>query len=206
MFKKQILIAAFAILSISAFAQETTFGVKAGVNFSSIGGDDTEEIDGRTGFHVGGLAEIMFTDQFGIQPELLYSMQGATSEDTPSGISIKEELKLDYLTLPVLAKYKFTPGWNLHLGPQIGFLLNAKNESEVFYEGETESESEDLKDYVSSIDFGLSGGFGYELDMGVFFDARYYLGLSDINDDNEELDSDYSVHNNVIQLSVGYKF
>lgn len=148
----------------------------------------------------------MFTEQFGIQPELLYSMQGATSEYSESGIDVKEELKLDYLSLPVLAKYKFAPGWNLHLGPQIGFLLNAQSEYEVSYEGETESESEDLKDYVSSIDFGLSGGFGYELDMGVFFDARYYLGLADINDDNEEFDSDYSVHNNVIQLSVGYKF
>ncbi|MUP43828.1 porin family protein [Christiangramia aestuarii] len=138
--------------------------------------------------------------------QLLELRQGATSDYSESGLEVKEKLQLDYLNLPVLAKYKFAPGWNLHLGPQIGFLLNAESEYEVSFVGETESDSEDLKDYVSSIDFGLSGGFGYELDMGVFFDARYYLGLSNINDSDEDFDSDYSIENNVIQLSVGYKF
>ena len=203
MFKKFFLVAAFAFISFSSFAQETTFGVKAGVNFASAGGDVSEEVDGRTGFHVGGLAEIMFTEKFGIQPELLYSMQGATSEYGESGITLKEELKLDYLNLPVLAKYKFAPGWNVHLGPQIGFLLNAESEIEASMDGETVTETEDIKNYISSVDYGLSGGLGYELEMGIFFDARYYLGLSDISDDNN---ADESVQNNVIQLSVGYKF
>ena len=203
MFKNLFLVAAFAFISFSSLAQETTFGVKAGVNFASAGGDVSEEVDGRTGFHVGGLAEIMFTEKFGIQPELLYSMQGATSEYGESGITLKEELKLDYLNLPVLAKYKFAPGWNVHLGPQIGFLLNAESEIEASMDGETVTETEDIKNYISSVDYGLSGGLGYELEMGIFFDARYYLGLSDISDDNN---ADESVQNNVIQLSVGYKF
>ena len=130
-------------------------------------------------------------------------MQGATSEYGESGITLKEELKLDYLNLPVLAKYKFAPGWNVHLGPQIGFLLNAESEIEASMDGETVTETEDIKNYISSVDYGLSGGLGYELEMGIFFDARYCLGLSDISDDNN---ADESVQNNVIQLSVGYKF
>lgn len=200
------LILASALMLCMCFAvnaQDISFGAKAGVNFASIGGDDTEDVDSRTGFHVGVLAEFMLTEQFGIQPELLYSMQGAKGEYSESGIRLKEELKLDYLNLPILAKYKVTPGFSLHLGPQVGFLLSAEDEIEFSMDGETVTETEDIKDFVSSVDFGLTGGLGYELDMGVFFNARYYLGLSNIN---EEGDSDYSQQNNVIQLSVGYMF
>lgn len=187
----------------AANAQDISFGVKAGVNFASIGGDDSDEFDGRTGFHAGVLAEIMVTEQFGIQPEILYSMQGFKFEESESGFSSKAEVKLDYINVPILAKYKFTPGFSAHLGPQIGFLLNAEGEYEDSFGGETTSETIDIKEFVKDFDFGVAAGLGYELDMGVFFNARYILGISDINDDD---DSDYNQQNNVFQLSVGYMF
>lgn len=190
-----------AIISVNS--QETHFGLKAGVNLASIGGDDTEDVDGRTGFHVGAVAEFMLNEQFGIQPELLYSMQGAETEDSESGFDYRYELKLDYISLPILAKYKFTPGFSVHLGPQVSYLLSAEAEYEESFGGQTISGTEDMKDFTNDIDFGVAGGLGYQLDMGVFFNARYYLGLSNIN---EEGDSDYSQQNNVFQLSVGYMF
>ncbi len=202
--KKLILALAIIFCAIySVNSQESHFGVKAGVNFASIGGDDTEDADGRTSFHVGVLAELMFTDQFGIQPEVLYSSQGAKAEDSESGFTAKGELKLDYINVPILAKYIFSPGFSAHLGPQIGFLTNAEFEYEESFGGETISGTEDVKEFMNDIDFGLAGGLGYKLDMGLFFNARYVLGISDINDDD---DSDYSQQNNVFQFSVGYMF
>ena len=202
---KKLLLSVFVMVATSSFvsAQDISFGAKAGVNFASIGGDDTEDVDSRTGFHVGVVSEIMFTEQFGLQPELLYSMQGAQNEASDMGLTVKQELKLDYISLPILAKYKFTPGFSAHLGPQVGFLINAESEYEAKYDGLTERETEDIKDYMNNIDFGIAGGLGYELNMGVFVNARYYMGLSNIFDDG---DSDYSQHNNVLQLSVGYMF
>lgn len=191
-------------------AQEfVEFGAKAGVNFASIGGDETEDLDGKTGFHLGLVAEIPFGERFSFQPEVLYSSQGAKMEgsETFEGITVAYEgtLTLDYINIPLLAKYYFTPNLNFHVGPQLGFLVKAEGEEEYSFGGETESETYDLKDDVKGMDFALAAGLGYKMDMGLFFDARYTLGLSNIWDYEDE-DGDYSQKNNVIQLSVGFMF
>ena len=192
------------VLSVcySATSQETKFGVKGGANFATLSGDDTDGIDGRTGFHIGGLAEIMFNDSFGVQPELVYSNQGASEEFSESGLTGKYTLKLDYINVPILAKYFLTSGLNVNLGPQVGFAINKQEEFELSGDGLDESGSEDLEG-VNDFDFGLAGGLGYQLDMGVFINARYTLGLSNLSEDGGD---DYSIQNNVIQVSVGYMF
>jgi hypothetical protein len=40
--------------------------------------------------------------------------------------------------------------------------------------------------------------------MGLFFGARYNFGLSNVNDADDS--DDYKIHNNVLQVSVGYSF
>lgn len=206
--KKQVVLIAVAIFSFGAMqAQDIRFGAKAGVNFASIGGDETDGVDGLTAFHIGGLAEIMITEQFGVQPEILYSAQGAKSEESFDGVTITSKTKLDYLNIPIMAKYYVTEGLALEAGPQVGFLVSANAEDEV--EGDTgdfdfETGDVDISDFTSGIDFGVGVGASYRLDMGVFFGARYNLGLSNIND--FEGSDDFKNQNNVIQISVGYLF
>lgn len=189
-------------------AQTVQFGAKAGVNFASLGGDETEDLDGRTGFHLGVLAEIPVTGNFAFQPEVLYSSVGAKSEMSEVymdlAYSSKEELTLDYISVPLMAKYTVFPGLSLQAGPQIGFLVKAEDKYEISMNGENESGTEDIKDSMKDIEFALAAGLSYQLPIGVFFNARYTAGLSDIVDDDG--DEDYSLHNNVFQLSVGYMF
>ena len=189
--KKLMLLAAVAVFGFSNVnAQEVKFGAKAGVNFASIGGDDTDGQKSRTSFHVGGVAEIGISDTFAVQPELLYSSVG-TKFDEGDG-----EIKLDYISLPIMAKYKVAEGFSLEAGPQIGFLLSAKAEGG--------GESVDVKDFVKGLDLGVGVGAGYTLDSGLNFAARYSLGLSNINDG--EGSDDFKNQNNVFQISVGYFF
>lgn len=213
--KKVVFLAAFAVFGLSAVqAQEVRLGAKAGVNFASIGGDDTEEIDGRTSFHIGLLAEIPLGDRFTVQPEILYSAQGAKVEYTQSPfdapISYKEKLKLDYINIPIMAKYYVIEGLSLEAGPQFGILVSAKAETEATIFGETESSDFDVKDSFKTLDIGLGLGAGYRLNNGIFFSARYVLGLSNMVDMGDEFElydeGDFKQHNNVIQLSVGYSF
>jgi len=57
--KKLLLMAALAVFGLTTTnAQEVRFGAKAGANFASLNGDDVDDIDGRTSFHVGGVANI----------------------------------------------------------------------------------------------------------------------------------------------------
>lgn len=212
--KKLFFFAAITFLTFPiANAQELNFGAKAGVNFASIGGDESDDYDGKTGYHLGLVAEYMLTERFALQPEILYSAQGAKGEESYSFEgeqgNYEVDLKLNYINIPLLAKYYVTEGFSLEAGPQIGFLLSADYDfTETYsFEGETETftGTEDIKDDMNSIDFSLAVGLGYKLEMGLFFNARYGIGLSNIHDLEDE-DEDFSQNNQVLQLSVGYMF
>lgn len=161
------------------------FGPKAGLNIATLSEDNTKAL---IGFHVGGFAEIMITDKFAVQPEILYSMQGAEADEGDGKIN------LDYITIPIMAKYFVAEGFSVEAGPQVGFLTRA----ELSGGGATI----DVKDFTETTDFGVNVGLGYSLPMGVMFSGRYNIGLSDTEKNN---DGD-AVRNGVFQLSVGYKF
>lgn len=213
--KKLLLFTAVAMFTFAAAqSQELRIGAKAGVNFASIGGDDTEDLDGRTSFHLGALVEIPITEKFAVQPEILYSSMGAKEEYTESPfdapISYEAKLKLDYISIPIMAKYYVIEGLSIEAGPQFGILVSAKAETESTIFGETESFDLDVKDSFKTLDIGLGLGAGYRLNNGIFFSARYVLGFMNIAED-EEFDGDFDVDtpklkNNVIQLSAGYSF
>ena len=202
---KKIFITLTALLTLNAITaqeDEIRFGAKAGLNISSISGDETDDAKSKIGFHIGPVVEIPITEKFAIQPELLFSTQGAKSEESETvteeffGITYsysytsKSDVKLNYLNLPVIAKFYVAEGLSIQAGPQIGFLLSADSEYEyeLTTDGETESDSgsEDISEYLNGTDFSINLGFGYQLPAGIFFDARYNIGLSNIYDlDNE---------------------
>ena len=194
---KKIILSAIALGAFSFAAQAQTpdlkLGAKAGVNLANI---TNAEADMKTGFHVGVLAEIFINEKFSVQPELLYSSQGAKSK--VEGIEYKSSL--DYINIPIMAKYYVMDGLSVQAGPQVGFLVKAEDK----ISGGIASGTRDIKDELQSVDFGINLGAGYELPMGVFFDARYNLGLSKINKESESGMKD--LKNGVFQISVGYKF
>ncbi|MDG3582358.1 MULTISPECIES: porin family protein [Galbibacter] len=202
--KKTLLV----LIAITAFAftttaQEFKIGAKVGLNIASLQGDDLEELDSRTSFNLGAVAEFPISEKFSFQPELLYSAQGAKGEEDASDYdeslsgNIDLTAKLDYINLPLMAKYYVAPGFSIQAGPQIGFLVSAKSKAEV---GDFSAE-EDIKDNFKSIDFGLNFGLGYQFENGLFIDGRYNLGLSNIADYE-----DGDVKNGVFQFAVGYFF
>lgn len=189
MMKKLILITAVLVLPFSMVrAQDVTFGAKAGLNLSTIQPDLADPAT-RTSFHLGGVAEISLTDDFSIQPELLFSSQGVKDESDDD-----EQVILNYLTLPIMAKYYVVDNLSIEGGPQIGILLKA--------EVEDDGETIDIKDNTKSTDIGFALGLGYKLENGINFGARYFFG-SDINDISEDPDK---IKNRVIQISIGYFF
>ena len=181
---KKLFTITMALVAFTISAQNITFGAKAGLNFASMVGDGAEGLDGRTSFHIGATAEIEISESFSIQPELLYSGQGYTADEDVTG-------KVDYINLPVMAKFYVADGFSIEAGPQIGFLVSAKVEGF--------GETTDLK--AKSTDFALNLGAGYKLDSGLNFGLRYSMGLTDVPD----YDTDGFKHS-VLQLSVGYNF
>lgn len=189
--KKLFFSAALAVFAFTSVqAQEVSFGVKAGVNFASLSGDFTDGLKAKTSFHIGGVAEVMISDDFSVQPELVYSSQGAKADEGDG------KLNYDYLNLPILAKYYVAENISIEAGPQIGFLMSAK--------ADDGTDDVDVKDETSGIDFGVGFGAGYKMDSGLNFALRYNLGLSNTND--FEGSDDFNQKNSVIQVSVGFMF
>ena len=168
-------------------AQQTHFGLKAGLNISSVPVEDDGDFSNKTGLHIGGLAHIHVSSHFAVQPEFVYSQQGGKR----GGVT----LKLNYLNIPVLAQYMTNDGFRLETGPQIGFLTSAKSKT-----GNVEL---DLEDSFQSVDFAWAFGASYLIpgSNGLGFDVRYNLGISNVSDQNGT-----TAKNNVVQLGVFYQF
>lgn len=182
---KKVFLIAIVVLGLSTTlqAQSIRFGVKAGANFANQNGDDVPAVDkeGITSYHAGLVAEVKLLDGFAIQPELLYSTQGASYKN--AGEEFKNEL--GYLSIPVVAKIGLSKSVNLELGPQASFLLN---ERKNFDPGD-----------ANTFEFGVVGGLGLNITKNLFIQARYGLGLT-------EATKDADIKNSTIQLSAGIMF
>ncbi len=200
--KKVFLCAAVAIMSFAtAQSQEVRLGIKGGYNMTTLTGD-IEDASSRSSFHLGGLVEVPISERFSIQPEVLYSSQGAEYRGTLTGADdSKITAKLDYIQVPIMAKFYAAEGFAIEAGPQIGFLAKSTAEFESTVGDVTVIGDEDMED-IKSTDIGIGVGASYRIPAGLFFGARYNFGLTDIN----EADNGIKMHNGVFQLSVGYSF
>ncbi len=196
--KKLLLFAVFSIFTFTfTLAQEFRIGVKGGLNLATFTGDALTAFDTRASFHIGGLVEIPISEKFLVQPELLYSEKGSNL-DGFFGFGIKT--RLNYLDVPVLAKYKIVKGLSTELGPVASILVKA--------EGVRDDESRDVSAFYKNFDFGIGGGATYRFSRGLFLSLRFTKGLLNINEPQapDDNNSDSKVQNNVFQISAGYSF
>ncbi len=212
--KKLFFAVVFTAIAMTG-ANAQTFGAKAGLNMSNFrfsGANATANKEGQKsaiGFAIGGFAAFEISDKLTFQPELLFSMQGAKHSESGttlrgSSYNYEDTFKMSYINIPLIAKYYVTDAINIQFGPQIGFLMSAKDDYTRTNGGSTESGSTDIKDEYRSIDFGVDFGAGYKLD-NLSFDLRYNLGLGDIIEIRPSSDNN-KAFNNVIQFTVGYAF
>lgn len=179
--KKTLLISIVLLaFSTNIHAQLVKFGIKAGLNYANLTGSEIQT-DAITSYHAGLVAEIKLTEGFSVQPELLYSTQGASYKN--AGEEFRNEL--GYLSIPILAKISLNKAISLDLGPQASFLMSERQEF-------------DFED-SESFEFGLAAGLGLKITKSIFLQGRYVLGLT-------EASKDAQTKNSVLQVSAGILF
>lgn len=218
---KKVILSAIAICTFGfANAQALKFGVRAGANFATLTGDAVaDDVKMKVGFNAGGLMEIKFTEMISLQPEVLFSMQGAKTsdrEDDFAGTITEDEstVNLAYINVPVMFKLYPVKGFFLEAGPQVGFLVSAKSKDETTTTSggisTNESTTTDIKGDLKTVDFAFNGGLGYDFTENLFINARYSIGLSNVYDAPAFLGvfgiTDLDAKNSVISLNLGYKF
>lgn len=167
-----------------------SLGIKGGVNVFNIHNNPGSSYDPRVGYNFGLLGHIHIGNQFAIQPEIVYSAQGA--QHTTSSVTTK--YNLDYINVPILFQYMWDNGFRIEAGPQIGFLVSAKSK--------INDVSTDNKENMETVELAASFGASYiHPPTGLGIDARYNVGLTNINKTN-----DIKSTNQGLQLGVFYLF
>ena len=226
--KKILMIAAMMVATVSANAQfePGTFSLqpKLGITASwlttmpdlTVGRANTKlDKVPAVGFLIGAEAEYQLTNMFSIAAGVNYSTQGSGWEDyTESSSDYKAELKeakieLGYINVPVVANVYLFKGFAVKTGVQFGFLTSAKEKGKVkITSGSTtvnmdlEDDNSDYKDACKKFDVSIPIGISYQFKAPVTLDLRYNVGLTKVNKE----EADKNSKNNVVQLTVGYKF
>lgn len=186
-----------AATSFAAKAQKATFGVKGGLNISSLS-NPPSGFSSRAGFYAGGLVNVKLKRKWAIQPELVFSSQGYKYDYNVGIIGVNGKGILNYINIPVMVQYSFLPEFYVEAGPQLGFLVaaNAKGNGRKV----------DIRDQYATADFGLGIGAGYKFPIGLGISARYNFGLSNIYDKEARDNSRQNSKNSVGQIGVFYLF
>jgi hypothetical protein len=210
----------FSLLTLTTHAQNVQFGLKAGLGFSELmtsgspktivsGNTQTMRYFPFTTFTGGAFASILFGKKWSLQPEVVYSLQGANGRPVQNYyVTATEDYRLSYLNLPVLVKYKLPMSFFVETGPQLGLLLSGKvNETLV---GSTSSVHYDIKNQLKSTDLSWVFGVGYCSPFNIGFDVRYNLGLENVNQATSGSSTAPipagTLKNSVFQLGVFYIF
>ncbi|MBO9571532.1 MAG: PorT family protein [Chitinophagaceae bacterium] len=181
------------LFSTIGFSQGFHFGLKGGVNFYKIDGESFKD-EFNYGYTAGVFSEINFSHKVGIQPEILWNQQQTKTSTEFSdiyneGIGELKDVKLNYLSIPLLLNYSPSKLLTFQIGPQVGILLN-KNENLL----------QNGKNAFKTGDFSALGGI--QLNLGGFkIGGRYSLGLNNIND----IDTKDTWKNQGWQLYAGFR-
>jgi hypothetical protein len=191
--KKISLLVCAALCSALLFAQThpPILGVKGGLNISSwnVDGAYQDQLDPRLGYHLGLIAHTHLSDQVALQPELLFSSQGAKQN---AGNGTDYVYRMNYISVPLMLQYMFDNGFRVEAGPQFSFLVNA---TDVAPDGGTVKSTGDYK----TADVGVGLGLSYLTYSGIGIGGRYIFGLSNINDIGTT-----KTQNRNLQLSLFY--
>jgi hypothetical protein len=182
--KKLALTLVLFTLGTSAFSQSFKFGPKAGMNISNYTGGNIES-DALVGFHLGGLLNFGIGKNFSIQPEVLFSTQGAKIDNAGS----KKDYKINYVSVPVMLKLRSNGGFYIEAGPQVAFRANENIPDQT------------INNFSKNLDLAVGGGLGYQAGFGLGIGARYVAGVSKVGDfSGQPINPDFK--NSIIQLSL----
>lgn len=178
--KHILLLTLFSFFGLMAHAQY--IGVKAGLNMSNLNIDEVDDENMRFGFHGGAYLNFGITETFALQPEVLFSTKGSTGEYNYEvlGFDIdgKSTFKLNYLDIPIMGVINVGDAAEIHIGPYIGYLLDASASTEGDL-GDADTDFD--KDHFKTWDYGVAGGLAFNFDL-LQVGARYNYGLQQIGD------------------------
>ncbi len=205
-----ILAALLLVLCSSESSAQWRTHIKVGVVGSTLRGDAKSDLTPVARFSGGAGVSYELRGGFRIQSEFLYSVKGATEKELPIVVSaVANPVLVDatsertYLEIPLLLVYRFDRAGirpRIFAGPTLAYKLDAKIS---WRSPEGGPEFQETDDEVENMDFGLTLGGGFDMDIGseiLEIGVRTVLGLSNARTAKPEL------YNTAVAVYAGITF
>ena len=181
------------MLSVASNAQGFRLGIKGGTNLTKLSGQSFDN-GFKSGYQLGGFMEIDFSKAIGIQPEVLFSESNGRTTSNLGGVltnlQSNQDVKLNYLSIPVLLRINANKMLTFVVGPQYSILVNPH-----------ETTLQNGQDAFKSGDFAMVGGL--QINLAAFrIYGRYNVGLNNIND----LSNQDKWNSQQVELGIGFHF
>lgn len=194
-------LAMVTLINTNTNSQNISMGIESGLNIANMSLTPNLNSSTKTGFMVGGFADIGVSRIVSIRPGLRYVTKGFTL--TGNGFTLNE--KMNYLEMPLLIKASI-PLKHVRpyfvAGPSLGINLSASQE--ISANGQV-VQTDDVSASWETIDFGLYFGSGFDFhvadNIDVFSGFGYTLGLTNVSK-AQGLEG----RNSGIQITGGVKF
>ena len=197
---KKIVLCILVVYPLLSFGQ---IGVKAGLNFSNVTNTSSISHSNRTGYNIGIFLAPKSKSIISSKTELILSKQGYNYSTN----SLDGTANLLYIMLPTYMCINITRFFQIHVGAQMAFLINAKADSTAA--GGTYPYSNAIQ-YYNRFDYGLGGGVEVHPFKGLLVGARMNISLANLYSDAAKGKipslSSVNVKQNLFQIYTGWHF
>lgn len=237
---KELFFSLFLVASILTLSQDIlakkphdkdhkiSFGIRTGINISSIGGDfkntlnEFTDLNNKIGFDVGAIIDVPIWKALYVQSGLFFTTKGAEtkyeeSDEENKGTPNDEKkgsFNAMYLEIPILLSYRFNLDknmkWHIHFGPYIAYGIGGKARYANSENGERQEKKSDFfgksdDSYgFNRFDTGLSFGTGLSF-KHHYIGLQYELGLANVaNKTYWGKKTSFKMNN--LAISYGYNF
>lgn len=188
---------------ISPLSLIAQIGIKAGLNFAKVSKASDINSGSKSGFHAGLFLAPPSKKIISSRTEILFSRQGY---DYKNG-STTGEVDMDYIQMGQLMSINISKYFSLMFGAQTAYLISAKVDSSTTSGSAVENK---IMDFYNRIDYGYAIGVEVHPVAGLIIGARYNVSLAKVYKDLQGFQkpsfTSEDAKNNVIQISVGWRF
>lgn len=199
----------FLLLFLAPFLLYAQIGIKGGLNYANVTNASSINGSHSSGFMVAVFFAPASKGIISYNTEIGFSQQGYNYKTN----SNTGNVSLNYIMMPHLIGINITRFFQLQLGAQTAYLINAKADSSKSQSSSSNPYSKQL-DYYNRFDYGAAAGFEIHPVSGLLIGARYNVSFGDLyknisNPTPGETPSfipKVDAKNNVVQIFAGWRF
>lgn len=202
MFKHILFIILFVTLGNHLRSQFFTGGLKLGIASTQIDGDGYSGFN-QQGVVLGAFVGTDINEDWSALMEMQWAQKGSFDPSDPkNGITQSYRIKLNYIEIPVLLRYKVNK-FRLETGPSFGYLFSDRESDQ---NGTVNVPFYEFKTFELAYNIGMSYYFTPQLYFNMRYQRSFLPIADDVRFDQNALGFFGGSYNTVLQFSANYQF